>query len=177
MAIASNRTKQETEVLYGLLARRENYNIEGVSHLTGRYYDVSIRGKHYIAVVLFYSFEYYEKRYHLAEIQPDLCVCMVHNTVLPCDCLNLQASNYANAYELPEYIQDLEAQRKGKTGSRVLLGMYLLGVHSAVDLVENLKPTTRKRYQAKAKMLRKREKGKPVGKRPKFVEDEQLEDE
>ena len=114
-------------------------------------------------MVLFSSFEYYEKRYHLAKVEPTLCVCMVHNTVLPIDCLSLRLSNYAQAYELPANIKNIEKQRHSKTGSQVLLGMYILGVHKAVDLIESLPATTRKRYLSRAKSLQKRTRGKPVG--------------
>lgn len=157
------RSKDESLVLNSLIARRENYGVSHISHTTGRYYEIVMCGRRYNAVVLFSSFEFYTRRYHLADIQPNLCVCMVHDSVLPIDVLNMRRSNYAQAYELPEVIENIDQQRKGKVGSQVLLSQYVLGVHTSVDFVEDLPATTRKRYQNKARALDKREKGKPVG--------------
>jgi hypothetical protein len=153
--------------LYAVLARRDNYDLTDIEHFRGKYFDVVLQGRRYTAVVLFSSFEFYVKRYHLADIQPTLCICKVHDTVLPIACLHLQASNFAAPYELPEQIAHVGDKRKGKIGSRVLLGQYLLGVHSAVDLVEDLPDSTRKRYAARARTLQKRVVGKPVGNKPK----------
>jgi hypothetical protein len=87
-----------------------------------------------------------------------------HTTVLPVAVLSLRAGNFARPYELPESIVDVEAQRKSKTGSQVLLGMYLCGMKSAQTLVNtSLPPTTRRRYLARAQALGKRTRGKPVG--------------
>lgn len=165
------KTKDESIVLNALVARRENYNVSSISHNTGRYYEVVMNGERHNAVVLFSSFEYYERRYHLAEIQPTLCICMIHNTVLPVACLALRMSNFAEPYEIPEIIKDIASQRHGKTGCRVLLGQYILGVHNAIDFVEDLPDTTRKRYQRKAKALAQRDRGRPVGLAPKEKEE------
>src|SRR5271169_1913947 len=134
------KTKDESIVLNALIARRENYGISHISHTTGRYYDVVMQGKRYNAVVLFSSFEFYTRRYHLADVQPNLCVCMVHDTVLPIPVQSMLKSNRAEPYDLPEAIVDIDKQRKGKTGNQVLVGQYILGVHHAVDFVERLKP-------------------------------------
>src|SRR5262249_31768955 len=127
------RSKDESLVLNSLLARRENYGVSHIAHTTGRYYDVVMDGRRYNAVVLFSSFEFYTRRYHLADIQPNLCICMVHDTVLPIPALALRRSNCAEAYDLPEVIKNISQQRQGKVGSQVLLGQYILGVHQAVD--------------------------------------------
>src|SRR5579859_2905364 len=105
------KTKDESLVLNALLARRDNYAITHISHTNGRYYDVTMEGRRYNAVVLFSSFEFYTRRYHLADIQPNLCICMVHDTVLPIPSLGLRKSNRADAYELPEAIVDIDKQR------------------------------------------------------------------
>lgn len=157
------KTQDESLVLNAFIARRENYQVSRIEHTTGRYYDVTMEGRRYNAVVLFSSFEFYTRRYHLADIQPSLCICMVHDTVLPIPSIALRRSNRAEAYALPEQIEDIDKQRRGKTGHQVLLGQYILGVHHAVDFVESLKPTTRKRYQNKARALAIRGKGRPVG--------------
>lgn len=156
-------TPQEKQVLHTLVGRRANYGLSYIKHSIGNYYDVVLNGEHYTAVVLFASFDFYERRYHLAEVPASLCICMVHNTVLPIACLSLQASNFAEPFDLPEQIEHIGAKRKSKTGSRVLLGQYILGVHSAIDFVENLPDSTRKRYAARARVLQKRVRGKPVG--------------
>jgi hypothetical protein len=129
-----------------------------------------MNGKAYKAVVLVSSFDYYEKRYHIAMDVPTLVICYEHTTVLSVPVLSLRAGNYAEPYDLPECIHDVEAQRHSKIGSQVLLGMYICGLTKAQDIVNNyLPPTTRKRYQDRAKALLKRRVGKPVGRSTKAV--------
>jgi hypothetical protein len=152
----------EDDVLRLLLARRDNYEISQIAHLKGRLYRVIMGEKHYTAVVLFSSFDYYQRRYHLAKQVPTLCICFSHDTVLPFPCLSLVKGNLALAYELPEKITDIETQRTSRTGSQVLLGMYLSGVRLAQDLVDSLPPTTRKRYLRRVEALGKRRRGRPV---------------
>jgi hypothetical protein len=60
------------------------------------------------------------------------------------------------------YADDVKSQRFGKTGSRVLLGMYISGVKYAQELVNGLRPTTKARYLQKAKDLSRRKRGRPV---------------
>jgi hypothetical protein len=165
---------EERQVLNTLLARRDNYDVTSVKHLIGKCYEVVVKGQRHRAVVLFHSFEFYLKRYHLADIQPTFCVCMVHNTVLPVGCLSLQSSNLAEPYDLPEGYKDLREQRKGKHGSQVLLGMYLLGMRNAQDIIfaKDFPETTRKRYLRKAKALQRRLTGMPVGHEPKEKSEE-----
>lgn len=171
MAVVTKLNPDENQVLNTLLARRDNYDLTDIAHSTGRYYDVVLKGKRHIAVVLVSSFEFYSKRYHLADILPTLCICMVHDTVLPIDCLSLRQSNHAKPYELPKTVTDVRKQRHGKTGSQVLLGMYILGMRSAQDIIfdKSFPATSRKRYLRKAKVLQRRPRGKPVGhkKKPK----------
>jgi hypothetical protein len=112
--------------------------------------------------VLFTSFQYYESRYHLAKVKPNFVICYQHNTVLPIPVLSLKAGRLAEPYDLPEDIKDVEAQRFGKTGCRVLLGMYISGVKYAQELVNGLRPTTKARYLQKAKDLSRRKRGRPV---------------
>lgn len=152
----------EADVVRLLLARRDNYEITQLAHLKGRMYRVVMRNNHYNAVVVVSSFEYYQRRYHLAKDTPTLCICFTHNTVLPLPCLSLVKGNLALAYELPEKITDVEAQRSSQTGSQVLLGMYLSGVRLAQDLIDNLPATTRKRYLKRVEALGKRARGRPV---------------
>lgn len=156
-------TMNETDVLRMFLARRENYAVNSVIPIQGRVYQVSMNGESYRAVVLLTSFDFFEKRYHIAKEVPTLVICYDHNSVLPVPVLSLRMGNLAQSYELPEAIYDIEEQRKGRIGSRVLLGMYLSGVKKAQTIVNNLPPTTRKRYLAKVKALGKRTRGKPVG--------------
>jgi hypothetical protein len=121
-----------------------------------------MESKTYNAVALLSSFQYYELQYHIARKRPDLVICYQHNSVLPIPVLSTKHGNYAQPYELPEEIEDLEAQRFTKTGCRVLLGMYISGMRRAQDIIKDLKPTTRKRYLQKAKDLGKRRRGRPV---------------
>jgi hypothetical protein len=154
---------KETDVLRLLLARRENYGVSNLEHLSGRVYSLVMNGERYTAVVLSHSFEFYEKRYHIADRVPNLVVCYAHDTVLPVKCLHLRAGNLAQVYELPEQIYDVEQQRqRSKTGAQVLLGMYLCGLRSGQAIINDLPITTRKRYLEKAEMLGKRKRGKPV---------------
>lgn len=64
-----------------------------------------------------------------------------------------------------EEIENLEAQRRSKVGSRVLLGMYISGLRRAQDIIhdkDNFPETTRKRYLRRARELGKRKRGRPV---------------
>jgi hypothetical protein len=144
------------------LARRANYGVTHWSHMRGGW-NVTMNGESYNAVTLFSSFDFYEKRYHLADRVPTLVICIVHDTVLPVAVLSLKAGNFAKPFELPASIEDIEAQRKTKIGSRVLLGMYLSGMRAGQTIVNDLRPTTRKRYMARAREYGKRLPGMPVG--------------
>jgi len=125
-----------------------------------------MNGKHYNAVVLVSSFQFYELRYHIATQVPNLVICYEHTTVLPVAVLSLRAGNFAEPYDLPEGItpENIDEKRLTKTGSQVLLGQYICGVKAAQTYINfDLPPTTRKRYQERAKALGKRRRGKPVG--------------
>lgn len=155
----------ENDVLRLFLARRENYDVSHISQRQGRVYSVTMEGKHYNAVVLVSSFQFYELRYHIADEVPSMVICYEHNTVLPVAVLSLRAGNFAKPYELPESITDVIAQRTSVVGSQVLLGQYICGVRAAQSYINNELPTTsRKRYLARAAQLAKRRRGKPVGK-------------
>ena len=154
---------KEADILRMFEARADNYAVKDISHIRGRAYSLTMAGKQYNAVVLYTSFQYYELRYHLAKVKPTFIICYQHNTVVPISVLSLKAGRLAKEYELPEEITDVEAQRFTKTGSRVLLGMYISGVRYAQDLIKNLKqPTTKARYLQKAKDLSRRKRGRPV---------------
>jgi DUF917 family protein len=115
----------ELDVLRLLLARRENYSITDIQHISGRAYSIVMRGKMYNAVILPNSFSFYELRYHIAKRLPDLIVCFTHDTVVPITCLSLKAGRIALPYDLPAHIRNVETQRRGcKVGSQVLLGAY-----------------------------------------------------
>jgi hypothetical protein len=117
----------------------------------------------YTAVVLTHSFAYYEKRYHISRTRPTLIVCYVHDTVVPIPVLSMRAGNFAKAYELPAEIEDIEKQRWSKTGTQVLIGMYISGVRLAQTIVKELPVSTRNRYLQKVKALGRRQRGRPVG--------------
>lgn len=153
----------ELEVFRLLLARRENYGISEIAHISGRAYSLSMNGRTYNAVVLSNSFSFYELRYHIAKRVPDLVICFHHDTVLAVSCLSLKSGRIAEPYDLPTGITDVVAQRhRSKIGSQCLLGMYLCGMRSAQDIVSKFKPTTRKRYLERARVLSKRRPGRPV---------------
>jgi hypothetical protein len=153
----------EREVLNLLLARRDNYGISEVIHTFGRAYSIKMGSKMYTAVILPTAFFFYQMRYHLLKHVPDLVVCFLHDTVVPIKCIALKAGHIAEPYDLPEHITDVKIQRhKSKIGSQCLLGMYLCGMKEAQKLVDNFKPTTRKRYIARARELSKRRPGRPV---------------
>jgi len=117
----------------------------------------------YTAVVLPSSFDFYQKRYHLAKQRSNLVICFQHNTVLPVPVLSMKAGRLAQKYDLPTGITNVEQQRhRSKIGSQVLLGMYLCGMREAQELVDKFEPRTRKRYLQRAKDLGKRRRGRPV---------------
>jgi hypothetical protein len=123
-----------------------------------------MNAEHYTAVVLSHSFAYYELRYHLAqEERPTLVICFVHNSVLPIAVLSLRAGNFAQPYEVPFEIEDIELQRHSPLGTRVLLGMYLSGMKAAQTIVSELPTSTRNRYLRTVKRLGRRKRGRPVG--------------
>lgn len=154
---------KELDVLRALMARMDNYAISSIKPIRGRLWSVVMDNEHYNAVVLVHSFEYYEKRYHVAMQKPTLIICFVHDTVVPVPVLSMRAGNYAKAYELPTEIDDIEQQRWSKLGSRVLLGMYISGVRLAQTMMKELPVSTRNRYLQKVEELGRRKRGRPVG--------------
>ena len=155
----------ELDVFRLLLARRDNYGISEIAHISGRAYSLSMNGRTYNAVILPNSFSFYEKRYHIARHVPDLVICFVHDTVVPVACLSLKSGRIAPPYELPAHITNVETQRhRSKIGSQCLLGMYLCGMRAAQDIIhhKDFPKTTRKRYIQRAKELGKRRPGRPV---------------
>lgn len=154
---------KETDVLRLFLARRDNYGVSSITPLHGRLYTVEMNGVQYRAVMLLHSFAYYELRYHIAPVPPTLVICYQHDTVVSIPVLSLKVGNFAHAYELPEEITDVEAQRNSQRGSQVLLGMYLSGMKVAQTMVNGLPGSTKNRYLRKAKLLGKRKRGRPVG--------------
>ncbi len=153
----------ELDVFRLLLARRENYDISEIAHISGRAYSLVMRGKTYTAVIVPNSFSFYELRYHIAKKVPDLVICFQHDTVVAVHCLSLKSGRIAEPYDLPGGYTDVERQRhRSKIGSQVLLGMYLCGMRDAQKLVNSFKPTTRKRYVERARALSKRRPGRPV---------------
>ena len=153
----------ETEVFHLLLARRNNYDISEIGYISGRAYSVIMNGHRYNAVVLSNSFDFYEKRYHLAKEVPNLVICFTHDTTLAVKCLSLKSGRIAEKYDLPAQITNVAAQRhRSKIGSQVLLGMYLSGMRIAQDLIIKLPPRSRRRYYERARELSKRKRGRPV---------------
>ncbi|HTD20449.1 MAG TPA: hypothetical protein VK667_13070 [Ktedonobacteraceae bacterium] len=155
----------ELDVFRLLLARRENYGISEIAHISGRAYNLIMNGRTYKAVVLPRSFDFYEMRYHIAKRVPELIICFVHDTVVPVACLSLKSGRIALPYELPAHITNVETQRhRSKIGSQCLLGMYLCGMRAAQDIIhhKDFPKTTRKRYIQRAKELGKRRPGRPV---------------
>ena len=157
----------ELDVLRLLLARRDNYSNTDIQFVSGRAYSIVMGGRMYNAVILPTAFDFYQMRYHLCEKVPNLVICFQHDTVLPVACLSLKGGHIADPHDLPAQIKNLEAQRhRSKTGSQVLLGMYLCGMKDACKMIEKFEPTTRKRYLARARELSKRRACRPVGSQP-----------
>jgi hypothetical protein len=153
----------ETDVFHLLLARRDNYDISEIAHISGRAYSLVMRGKQYNAVLLPSSFDFYQMRYHLAKHVPDLVICFTHNTVIDVTCLSLKDGRIAGPCELPGGITDVARQRhRSKIGSQCLLGMYVCGVVVAQKIVNGLPPRTRRRYLERARELGRRRPGRPV---------------
>ncbi|SRR6266571_2041462 len=155
----------ELDVFRLLLARRDNYGISEIAHISGRAYSVIMAGRHYNAVVVPSSFDFYELRYHLAKHVPDLVICFQHDTVLAVSCLSMKSGRIAEPYDLPSGITDPERQRhRSKIGSQVLLGMYLCGMREAQAIIhhKDFPPRSRRRYIERARLLGKRPRGRPV---------------
>jgi hypothetical protein len=70
----------ELDVFRLLLARRDNYDISEIAHISGRAYSLVMEGRRYTAVVLSNSFDFYQLRYHIAKRVPDLVICFTHDT-------------------------------------------------------------------------------------------------
>lgn len=153
---------KERDVLRMLLARRDNYAVTQVEHIRGRMYHVTMNGSRYNAVAVVSSFEFYTHRYHVAKHVPTLCICFLHDTVLAVPCLSLAKGNLAQPYELPEKITDLESQRLTRTGSQVLLGMYIAGMRVAQEMIDSLPKSSKHRYLNRAKALAEKPRGRPV---------------
>ena len=154
---------KELDVLRAVIARADNYAIHTFRHVRGRLYSLVMHETSYVAVVLVHSFDYYALRYHLTPTPPTLILCYVHDTVVPIPVLSTKVGNFAKAYELPEEIEDVEAQRKSRTGARVFIGMYISCMRRAQDLMKELPESTRYRYLQKVKWLSRRKRGRPVG--------------
>lgn len=160
---------KEPDVVGLLLARRDNYEVRSIKPLHGNLYTVTMQEKEYTAVILLRSFDYYDKRYHLAKLPPSLVVCFEHNTVLPIPALSLRAGNLAKPYDLPLPLEldDLTVRRRSKLAHTVLLGMSLSGMKVAQAIMKDLPETTRRRYTKELKDYGKRKRGKPAGLLPK----------
>jgi hypothetical protein len=89
-------------------------------------------------------------------------VCFWHDTVLAIPCLSLAKGNFAQAYDLPEKITDIASQRFTKTGSQVLLGMYIAGMRTAQEIIDCLPKRSKIRYLNRAKALAEKLRGRPV---------------
>jgi hypothetical protein len=160
----------ESEVFRLLITRRDNYALSEIHHISGRAYSLVMNGRKYNAVIVSRSFDFYQLRYHIAKRVPDLLICFQHDTVLPIEVLSLKSSRKADAYELPAHITNIEAQRhRSKTGSQVLLGMYLCGMRDAQRIInhKDFPKTTRNRYLQRARELSGRKPGRPVEIAPK----------
>ena len=156
----------ELDVFRLLLARRENYSISEIAHLAGRSYSLVMSGHRYTAIIVTNSFDFYQLRYHLGKQVPTLVICFTHDTVLPVMCLSLKAGRIAMPHDLPAHITNVEQQRhRSKTGSQVLLGMYLCGMKQAMAIIhhKDFPPRTRRRYIERARELGKRRSCRPVG--------------
>lgn len=154
----------ELDVFRLLLARRDNYDISEIAHISGRAYSIVMRGKRYNTIVLLNSFDFYQLRYHIAKRIPDLVICFAHTTVLDVPCLSLKSSRLARPRDLPEGIVDVVKQRhRSKIGSQCLLGQYLIGVKSAQDIIhhKDFPPRSRRRYIERARLLGRRRPGRP----------------
>ncbi len=157
----------ELDVLRLLLARRENYNISDIQPISGRAYSVVMGGRTHTAIIVPNAFDFYAMRYHLCEEIPSLVVCFTHDAVLPVTCLALKSGHIGKPHDLPAQIKNVEAQRhKSKTGSQVLLTMYLCGMKDACKIIDKLPPRSRRRYLERARELGKRLPGRPVGTQP-----------
>lgn len=92
------------------------------------------------AVVSSSSFAFYEKCYYLIKVVPDLVIYFVHDSVLAVECLSLMSGRIAMPYDLAGGITDVEMQRhRSKTGSQMLLGIYLCGMKDAQAIIRTFR--------------------------------------
>lgn len=153
---------REIHVHRMFLARMENYGVTSIKHIRGRIYEVVMNDQQYRAVVLVNSYSYYEDRYHLLKKQPTLVICYEHDTVLSIPALSMRFGNLAEAFEKPEGIDDIKAQRHTKLGSKVFVGMYITGIRIAQSMMKDFPPSTRTRYKQRIETLNRRKQGSQV---------------
>lgn len=163
-SLTESLSEKEAEVFRLLWAGQDSYEVSDIEHISARTYSLVMKGQYYNAVILPTSFDFYEKRYHIAKHVPNLVICFTNNTVLPVPVLSVKDGNYTESCKMPEEIENLEEQRHSKTGSQVLLGMYLCGIQEAQDIIhdKDFPKSTRNRYLQKARELGKRKRGRPV---------------
>lgn len=152
----------ERDVLRMLLASADAHSVEHIASVRGHAYTLTMEGKPYSAVLLVNSFDFYTKGLHLSAKKPTLVICYTHDTVLPVACLSLRAGNYATPYAKPEGIGDVAELRGTQRGSKLLLGMCLIGMREGQDIVNALPLSTRNRYYAKIHSLARRKAGRPM---------------
>jgi hypothetical protein len=153
----------ETQVLRLFLARMDNYGVSDIWHIRGRLYAIVMNDQYYNAVVLVNSYAYYEDRYHIAsKNKPTLVICYEHDTVLPIPALSMRYGNYAKPYDLPEGIDDIVTQRHTRLGSKVFVGMYIVGIRLAQSMMKDFPKATRSRYKHRIEALNRRKQGSQV---------------
>lgn len=124
------------------------------------HYRVTLTGGEELrALILSCSWDYWEYRLKLAAPALDLIVCSEHDSCVPVRTMELGSSGYTYAArELPHSYRP-GAKRTKKT-ALIFLGALLSGDQEAFDLLKQLPPSTRKRYQHRLKGLLTE---KPIG--------------
>jgi len=117
--------------------------------------------KTYTAVILPSSFEYWRKRYHLAQHPPELVICYEHDTCVNVPVLSLHDGTLFAPCHFPPGFHDYEA-RSTRRGKQIFLGAILSGVGSALSELDKIPRSTRYRYQNDLKLLRRKKRGRPV---------------
>jgi hypothetical protein len=108
------------------------------------------------------SSEYHQQRVSALDIHHivALVICRKHDSVLPVPVIDLTARKLCDAFEAPYWYQP--DMRVTKRGSPVFLGQLICGIKSAYDQLQELPPSTQRRYKRKVQLQARGRRGRPI---------------
>ena len=123
-----------------------------------------LNGKSVRAVALVKSSDYWEYRLHLQRPSTTLVVCYRHDSVVPTHVLALEDGRDYEPEDLPgKYasIADVAASLS-RHNARIFFGALMCGKKAAHDLLQDMKESTRRKYEAKMHKYQRRQRGRPL---------------